>query len=182
MVRKRRQGEWRRDVTRLSGQLGRAHSVVAALGSALDTEQHDTARRIEETARESVGFVAQSVETLGVTQRDGEHMDELDAAGSSLAASGGRAATVALDVMVDAMVALAATQDREETEFLVGTYVDAERTYEIGAAVVDAVPARDEPGLRDLERSFDTDGGKALREKVSRARSRVLEIRHRVCA
>ena len=100
--------------------------------------------------------------------------------GSTLALGGSGVATIALDVMVSAMLALAATDDGDETDFLIGACLDAENAYEMSTAVVQDAPRRDTPAMLDLKRAFDTDGSVALRQRVITTRSRVREINERL--
>src|SRR6202030_4174965 len=90
------------------------------------------------------------------------------------------AATEALDVMVNAMVALAATEDEEDTDFLIGACVDAGNAYEVGAAVVEAAPRTHGIAMLNLKRAFETEGSVALRKRVTGSRPLVLEINERV--
>jgi hypothetical protein len=107
-------------------------------------------------------------------------LDEPDAVGSTLTLGGSGVATIALDVMVNAMLALAATDNNDDTDFLIGACVDAESAYEVSAAVVEAAPRRDGAAMADLQKAFDTEGGLALRRKLIEARPRVREIHDRV--
>ena len=81
--------------------------------------------------------------------------------------------------MVDAMVALAATDDDEDADFLTKVCVDAENAYEVCTAVVQAVADTDGVALLDLKRAYETEGGAALRRRVANARPRVREISER---
>jgi hypothetical protein len=65
---------------------------------------------------------------------------------------------MALDTMVNAMMALAVTHDRSETDFLVGIYVDAESAYKVAEAVVQAAPRSHGPAVMELRRAFETEG------------------------
>ena len=78
--------------------------------------------------------------------------------------------------MVSAMLALAATDDGDDADFLIGACLDAESAYEVSAAVVHAAPQRDTPAILDLRRAYDTEGSVALRKRVLEARHRVREI------
>ena len=86
---------------------------------------------------------------------------------------------MALDTMVNAMMALALTHDGSDLDFLIGIYVDAESAYEVAEAVVQAAPRRHGTAVMDLRRAFETEGGIALREKLTKARPRVREIYER---
>ncbi len=107
-------------------------------------------------------------------------LTESDAVGSTLAMGGTGIATLALDVMVNATVALAATNETDDNDFLVRACADAENAYEVAAAVVGAVPTREGPAVMDLRRAFETEGGIALRRRLTKARPRVLAIYERV--
>ena len=174
--------DWRSDTTRLAGQLDKAHSAVDVLSSALDEGDGVWAKNVEKMAHETVCFVADSVKTLKAKQPSTEAVDDLDAKGSSLALAAGGVATVALDVIVNALVALANTEDGDDTDFLVSASLDSEYAYEVGVAIVEAAPQSDEHGLVDLERALRSEGSKALTKKVTQARPRVLAIRERVGA
>jgi len=82
--------------------------------------------------------------------------------------------------MVNAMVALAGTDDEDDTDFLIGACIAAESAYEVSTAVVQAASTRDGPAMLDLLRAFETEGGVALRKKVARARPLVREINERI--
>ena len=46
----------------------------------------------------------------------------------------------------------------------------------VAAAVVEAVPRRQGPAVMELRRAFETDGGIAIRERLTRVQPRVREI------
>jgi hypothetical protein len=171
---------WRERTVQLSWQLDSAHCALEDLGHALDAGDRAAARHIVRSAHEAVGSVGLAVKTLRTQQPPTEHLEQPDAIGSALAIGGSGVATIALDVMVNAMVALAATEDRDETDFLIGACLDAETAYEVSAAVVQAAPRRDVPAMLDLRRAYDTDGSVALRRRVVEMRPRVREISERV--
>ena len=172
--------DWRRKTKCVAEQLDEAHSAVEALGTALDEGNGSSSQHVEATAKDAVGFVAESVKNLRTEQPPAAEMDDLDRAGSTLAIGGGGVATVALDVMVNAMMALAATDDGDETDLLVSASLDAGNAYEVGVGIVEAVPQADEPGMVDLKQALRTEGSKALTKRVIQARHRVLAIRERV--
>jgi len=172
--------DWRRKALQLASQLERAHSAMEDLGAALDDGDEASARLNERSAHEAVGSVGYAVKTLHTEQPPAELLDEPDAIGSTLAIGGSGVATIALDVMVTAMLALAATDDGDETDFLIGACLDAENAYEMSAAVVQDAPRRSTPAMFDLQRAFDTDGSVALRQRVITTRSRVREINERI--
>ena len=171
---------WREKTVRLASELERAHATMQELGAALDSGDASSARTMARSAHEAVGSVGYAVKALHREQPPAEQLDPPDAIGSTLAIGGSGVATIALDVMVSAMVALAATDDTEDTDFLIGACLDAENAYEVGAAVVAAAPKKDAPAMVDLRRAYDTEGSVALRKRVLRARPRVNQIRERV--
>jgi hypothetical protein len=152
---------------------------VEDLGGALE-EGDASARSMARSALEAVSGVGEAVKSLGAERPPRAGLSQIDAVGSALAIGGSGVATVALDVMVNAMVALAGTDDEDETDFLIGACVDAASAYEAGAAIVETVPSRDGPALLDLKRTFEAEGDAALRRRVTRARPRVLEINTRI--
>lgn len=174
--------DWRRKTERLAGQLNAAHSAAEGLGATLEKGDTSAVKNVEETAHDAVGFVAQSVKRLQVEQPPAKDMDEIDATGSTLAIDGAGVAAVALDVLVNAGVALARTEDLDDTDFLVAAILDAENAYEVGAAIVEAAPQSDEPGMVDLERALGTEGNKTLTKRLTQARPRVLAIKERVAS
>jgi hypothetical protein len=172
--------DWREKTVQLAFELERAHATMEDLGAALDKGDDVSARHIAKSAHEAVGSVGQAVKTLRSEQPPAEHLAQPDAIGSALAIGGSGVATIALDVMVSAMLALAATDDGDETDFLIGACLDAESAYEVSAAVVAAAPRRDVPEILDLRRAYETEGSAALRTRVIKARPRVRAIRRRV--
>jgi hypothetical protein len=172
--------DWREETVRVEWKLDRAHSAMEDLGTALDEGDDASAHHVATLAHEAVGSAAQAVKTLHSEQPPTERLNEPDAIGSTLAIGGSGVATIALDVMVNAMVALAGTDDEDDTDFLIGTCIAAESAYEVSTAVVQAASTRDGPAMLDLQRAFETEGGVALRKKVARARPRVREINERI--
>ena len=161
---------WREKSMHLRWKLDRAHSTVEDVGVALNEGDDASARQIIRSAHEAVGSAAEAVKTLQAEQPSTEDLDYPDAVGSALAIGGSGAATDALDVMVNAMVALAATEDEEDTDFLLGACVDAGNAYEVGAAVVEAAPRTHGIAMLNLKRAFETEGGVALRKRVTKSR------------
>jgi hypothetical protein len=180
MTRSPRPYDWREKTVQLAFELERAHATMEDLGVALDKGDDESARHIARSAHEAVGSVGHAVKSLRREHPPTEHLDQPDAIGSALAIGGSGVATIALDVMVSAMVALSATDDGDETDFLIGACLDAENAYEVSAAVVAAAPKRDVPEILDLRRAYDTEGSVALRTRVIKARPRVREISRRV--
>ncbi len=172
--------DWRVETGRLVLELHRAHSTIEDLGSALDDGDEFSTDHTLRLAQDAVTSVARSVKTMRAELPPGADPDEPDVIGSSLAIGGSGAAAIALDVLVNAMVALALTDDTADADFLIGACVDAETAYEVSAAVVEAAPRRDGSEMLNLRRAFETDGGIALRKKLFRARPRVREIYERV--
>jgi hypothetical protein len=180
MTQEDRPYDWRDAATRLVRKLDRAHGAIEELGSTLDKGDDVSTQHTVRCAHEAVESVAREVKTLREEIPPDAPLDEPDAVGSTLTLGGSGVATIALDVMVNAMVALAATDDNDETDFLIGACVDAGSAYEVSAAVVKAAPRRDGPAMADLQRAFETEGGIALRKKLIEARPRVREIHDRV--
>jgi hypothetical protein len=172
--------DWRNKTARLAFELERAHATMEDLGVALDDGDDVSARHKARCAHEAVGSVGYAVKALRSEQPPAEQLDPPDAIGSTLAIGGSGVATIALDVMVSAMLAMAATDDGEDTDFLIGACLDAESAFEVSAAVVAAAPSGDEPKILDLCRAYDTEGSVALRQRVITARPRVREICRRV--
>jgi hypothetical protein len=106
-------------------------------------------------------------------------MDQATAEGSALAIRGSDAATVALDVMVEAMAALETDHDDQDADILVGACIDAQRTFEDSVAVVQATSRAHGSSITNLKKAFDTDGEVALRERLRRKRDSVRAIRGR---
>ena len=131
MDRHQQRYNWREKTVQLSWKLDSAHCALEDLGHALDAGDRAAARHIVRSAHEAVGSVGLAVKTLRTEQPPTEQLEQPDAIGSALAIGGSGVATIALDVMVNAMVALAATQDRDETDFLIGACLDAETAYEV---------------------------------------------------
>jgi hypothetical protein len=82
--------------------------------------------------------------------------------------------------MVSSMVVLAAAEDDDTTDVLVGAYVDAELVYAHSAAIVQAASRSHGSEMVDLKRGFDADGEVALRSRVVEARARVHDINEQV--
>jgi hypothetical protein len=172
--------DWRQKTIQLAFQLERAHSTMEDLGAALEIGDDASTRDIARTAHEAVGTVGYAVKALHSEQPLAQQLEKPDAIGSTLAIGGSGVATIALDVMVSAMLALAATDNVDDTDFLIGACLDAESAYEVSTAVVQAAPQRDFPTMLDLRRAYDTEGSVALRKRVIAARHRVREINARL--
>ena len=112
--------DWRQRALQLASELERAHSTLEDLGVALENGDDDSARHIARSAHEAVGSVGYSVKALRSEQPPAAELDKPDAIGSTLAIGGSGVATIALDVMVSAMLALAATENVDDTDFLIG--------------------------------------------------------------
>ena len=137
--------DWRFQAVQLASELERAHATIEDLGAALETGDDDSVRHIARTAHQAVGSVGYSVKALHSEQPPTQQLDTPDAIGSTLTIGGSGVATIALDVMVSAMLALAATDDEDETDFLIGACLDAESAYEVSTAVVQAAPTARRP-------------------------------------
>jgi hypothetical protein len=166
---------WRARAAFLSTKLDRAHSSVYFLGEALEKGDSRTARGPWHSARREVDSVAREVKNLRDEQLPTEDQ-EPSGTGSALTIDGADAATMALDVMVNSMVALSATQDEEATDVLVGACVDAARVYEGGAATVKAALRSHGSEVVELRRAFDADGEVALRNSVVKTRARLGDM------
>jgi hypothetical protein len=167
---------WRARAAFLSTKLDRAHDSVYFLGDALEKGDSRAARGPWHSARRAVDSVAREVNTLRDEQPPTEEPEEPAITGSALTIDGADAATMALDVMVNSMVALSATTDEETTDVLIGDCVDAARVYEGSAAVVKASLHSHGSETLDLKRAFDADGEVALRNSVVGARARLGDL------
>jgi hypothetical protein len=168
--------DWRQQAIQLASELERAHATMEDLGAALENGDDDSVRHIARTAHQAVGSVGYAVKAFHSEQPPPQQLDTPDVIGSTLTIGSSGVATIALDVLVSAMLALAATDDGDETDFLIGACLDAESAYEVSTAVVQAAPRRDVPAILDLRRAYDTDGSVALRKRVIDARPRVRAI------
>jgi hypothetical protein len=171
--------DWREKAFHLAWKLNRAHGLINDLGAALDEGDEKSVQRRADVAQNAVNSVARALSAMRVEPSPEVPLAEPDAVGSALTMGGSGVATMALDVKVNAMMALAATHDKSETDFLIGACLDAESAYEVAAAVVEAVPKRQGPAVMELRRAFETEGGIALRERLTKARPRVREIYQR---
>ena len=171
---------WRERALHVAWMLNRAHNLIDDLAAALDEGDDASAQLKAQGAHQVVNSVTRAVHTMRSELPPEAPMAEPEAVGSTLAIGGSGVATIALDVMVNAMMALAATHDEGDTDFLIGTCVDAQSAYEVAAAVVEAAPRRHGPAVMDLRRAFETEGEIALRDRLIRARPRVHEIYERV--
>jgi hypothetical protein len=166
---------WRARAAYLSTKLDRAHSCVYFLGDALEKGDSRAARGPWHSARRAIDSVAREVNTLRDELPPTEE-EEPAVTGSTLAIDGADAATMALDVMVNSMVALSATTDDEATDVLVGDCVDAARVYEGSAAVVKASLHSHGSETLDLKRAYEADGEVALRNSMVGARVRLGDV------
>ena len=171
--------DWREKAQHLAWKLNRAHNLIDDLGAALSEGDEKSAQRRAEVAQNAVNSVARALHAMLAEPTPDTQLAEPDVVGSTLTVGGSGVATLALDVKVNAMMALAATHDKGETDFLIGACGDAESAYEVAAAVVDAAPRRQGPAVMELRRAFETEGGIALRERLTKARPRVLAIYER---
>jgi len=167
---------WRDETGRLLGKLDHARSTIEDLGSALEEGDESCAHQTLRSAHDAVASIAQAVKTMRAELPLQADSNEPDTVGLNLAVGGSGIATIALDVLVNATVALALTADDRDTDFLIGACVDAESAYEVSAAVLQAAPQRDGPAMMELRRAFETEGGIALRKRLTRARPRVREL------
>jgi hypothetical protein len=174
-----RETDWREKALHLAWKLNRAHNLIDDLGIALDEGDGRSALRRAEVAQNAINSVARALNAMRIEPSPDVPLAEPDAVGSTLAFGGSGVATMALDVKVNAMMALATTRDKGETDFLIGAYVDAESAYKVAAAVVETAPRRQGPAVMELRRAFETEGGMALKKRLTQARPRVREIYER---
>lgn len=167
---------WRARTTFLSTKLDRAHASVYFLGDALERGDTRVARAPWYSARQAVDSVAREVKTLRDEQQTTDDRAESTVTASSLTIDGADAATVALDVMVNSMVALSATEDEAASDVLIGDCVDAARVYDSSAGLVKAALQRRGTDVLDLKRAFDADGEVALRKSVLGSRARLCDM------
>jgi len=172
--------DWRENALHLAWKLNRAHSLIDDLGTALDEGDEKTVQRRAEVAQNAVNSVVRALSAMRAEPSPEVALAEPDAVGSVLAMGGSGVATMALDVKVNAMMALAGTQDESETDFLIGACLDAESAYEVAAAIVEIVPRRQGSAVLELRRAFETEGGIAIRERLSQVQPRVREIYQRL--
>jgi len=168
--------QWRGKAAHLAFRLDRARSAVEGLGESFEQDDPGEARRRYSALRDEVVSLAAEVKELRSEQRSTRDMDKTTEKGSTLVIRGCGAATIALDVMIDAMAALAVTDEAEIVDVLVGACIVAQRAYDDGAAVVKAASFAHGSSLNNLERAFYTEGEAALRKGVTEARDRVHEI------
>jgi hypothetical protein len=97
--------------------------------------------------------------------------------GMALAVEGGEAASLALDVLLDAISALHGEAiDGLDAELLLGACVDAEQAYEASAATVLASAHAEGLDLVNLDRAFRTEGQVGVRERLRRKSTGVAAI------
>lgn len=171
---------WRENALHLAPMLDRARNLIEDLAAALDEGDEESARLRAQVTHQAVNAVTGAVNVMrSELPAEGPPLSEPETVGSTLAIGGSRVATMALDVMVNAMMALAVTHDEGDTDFLIGACVDAESAFEVATAVVQAAPRRHGPAVMDLRRAYETEGEIALRERLLRARPRVSELYER---
>lgn len=170
---------WRERSAVVASQLHRARGAVEALNSDLEKDDTKSARRDFLAVRDKLGAVAEEVKALRAEQPPMEEMSEPDATGSTLAITGAGVATVALDVLVNAMVAMSTSGNDDDTDFLVGACMDAELAYRTCTAIVHAAPESKRSDVQALKQAFETDGGRTLRKRVNQAHAKVLQINRR---
>ena len=173
--------QWRGKATYLASKLDRARSALLGLGEAFEQDDGGEARRRYSALRDEVVSLAAEVKELRSEQLSTKDMDKATEKGSILVIRGCGAATVALDVMIDAMAALKFTDEGESVDVLVGACIVAQRAYDDGAAVVKAASIAHGSSLNNLERAFYNEGEAALRKEVTEARGRVHAILARAC-
>lgn len=172
--------DWRAGSGELIGRLDRAHSAAQDLSSALERGDEDSAHALAHSALEAVGSIDDAVAALSAQLPPEARLSEPDRARSMVAIGGSDVACVALDVMVNALLALAATDDDDDTDCLIAAYVDAASAYQVAATAVENAPKADGAAIRDLKGSFDLQGESSLRTTLTRDRGRVVEISRRL--
>ena len=173
--------DWRSGSRELVGRLDRARSAVEDLGDALEHGDDDSAHAMAHSALDAVGSVAVTVNSLSAQRPPEARLTESDATGSMLAIGGSEVANEALDLMVNAMVALAATDDDgDDADFLIGACLDAASAYQIGATALENAPKCSGEAIQDLKRAFDRHGETGLHERLARCRARAVAINQRL--
>ena len=162
---------WRRSAAHLGTQLRRAHVAVHSVAATIDKGRTRSAHRRYATARHRIAAIAGDVAAFRAQRPGPEHLGETAAAGSALTLRGAEAATLSLDVMLDAVMALRAVDDRRETELLIGACIDAEQGFAQSVAVVRAAATAHAAAVRTLSKAFDSDGEQALRLRLVREKA-----------
>ena len=171
---------WRGRATFVASKLDRARSAVEALGDAFDEDDGAKTRRRYRSARDEIASIAAEVNGMRSEQLAVDEMEQSTATGSTLVIRGTGAATIALDVMVDALAALGSAEEVDDVDVLIGACIDGHQAFEDCAAVVKAAAKAHGTSLSNLERAFNTEGEVALRKRVSEARRKVHNVNARV--
>jgi hypothetical protein len=172
--------KWRGKAAFLASKLNRAHLAVHALAATLERGHTRLALRRYRSVREQIASLSEEVKAMRSEQpTKGPIDDDATAEGSALAIRGSDAATIALDVMVDAMAALNMTDHGVDVDVLIGACIDAEQAFRDSVAIVQATSEAHGSAIRSLKNAFDTDGEIALRERVWNKRAAVQAINER---
>jgi hypothetical protein len=171
--------EWREKAMFVASKLDRAYWSVQDVDSALEAGDPPSVDRGYRWARNALRSVAGDVKAFRSEQPATEHVRESDATGSTLAIRGASVATIALDVTLNALMALASTGDDHEADFLIRASMDAGIAYQAGAAIAHAAPRTHGTAIVDLKQAFETEVEIALRDRVTAAHSKLLEMRRR---
>lgn len=175
----RRTIDWRKRAECVVGQLTTARTALEALSAALETGDRAAVQTVEPTAYTAVRGAAQSVRLMRAEGPLTTDTTIVNLTGSSLVLGGAEVASCALDVMLNAMIALAGPADDDDIDFLVSATISAESTYEIGMAVVEAAPQWDAAELMDVGSAFATEGRETMMKRMIQARSEVLAMKSR---
>ena len=167
---------WRGKAAFVVSKLERARQAVHMCGDACEGGDTAEARRHYRLARDEIASVATEVNGMRSEQLSANQMERTTMVGSTLAIRGCGAAVIALDVLVDAVAGLTATDDVDDVDALVGACIDAQRAFGDCTAIVKAATSAHGGSLYSLERAFNAEGEVALRRRVSDARRQVHSI------
>ena len=174
--------DWPKRAECLAGQLTTARTALDTLSVALESADQIAVQTVQTTAYTAVRGTAQSVKSMRAEGSRTNDTEVSKVTGSSLVLWGAKVASCALDVMLNAMIAVASTPDDDDTDFLAAATISAESTYEIGMAIVEAVPRCDAAELVDLGRVFPTEGRETMMKRMIQTRSEILAMTPRGCS
>lgn len=167
---------WRSSIAQFALKLDRTRESIHRLASTIEAGHSRLAQRRYRMARQQVESLVEDVKVLRSERPPANDLDEATATGSMLAIRGSVAATVALDVMTEAMTALPSVDDGCDSDELIGAVLDATQSYEDSRAIVIAASRAHGSTIGTLQRAFDTEGEIALRERVGAKRAAVHAI------
>ncbi len=167
---------WRGKAAFAVSKLERARRAVQVCGDACEGGDTTEARRHYRMARDEIASVATEVNSMRSEQLAAVQMERTTVIGSTLAIRGCGAATIALDVMVDAVAGLTVTDDVDDVDVLVGASIDAQQAFGDCTAIVKAAANAHGGRLDGLDRAFNSEGEIALRRRVSDARRRLQSV------